>query len=303
MSSPHKSPIDVADLSVFLAIARHRSFRRAAVELGVSASALSHALRTIEERLGLRLLNRTTRSVALTEAGERLYARVQPAFSDIGDAIDDLNSFRGRPTGTIRLNSSTQAAKHLLMPVVTQFLRAYPEVSVDLVIDDGLVDIVAGGFDAGVRLGEFMAGDMIATPLGPRQRMVVVATPAFLKRHPAPATPQDLTRLPCIRFRFRSGEIYHWEFERGGTELKIAVDGPLTLLDMDLMVQAALDGLGLAYVFEGNVETLLAKRKLVQVLDEWCPYFPGFFLYYPNRRQHAAAFRAFLEFVRAANER
>jgi DNA-binding transcriptional LysR family regulator len=293
------SRIDVADLSVFLAIARHRSFRRAAVELGVSASALSHALRTIEERLGLRLLNRTTRSVALTEAGEQLYARIEPAFGDIGAAIDDLNSFRGKPAGTIRINSSRQAAKQLLMPVVTEFLRAYPEVSVDLVIEDGLVDIVAGGFDAGVRLGEFMAGDMIATPLGPRQRMVVVASPAFLKRHPAPAVPQDLMRLPCVRFRFRSGGIYHWEFERGGTELKIAVEGPLTLLDMDLMVQAALDGLGLAYVFESNVETLIARRKLVRLLDDWCPYFPGFFLYYPNRRQHAAAFRAFLEFVRA----
>lgn len=295
------SKIDVADLSVFLAIARHRSFRRAAVELGVSPSALSHALRAIEQRLGLRLLNRTTRSVALTEAGERLYSRIQPAFNDIGVAIDDLNSFRGKPAGTIRLNSSRHAAKQVLMPVVTEFLRAYPEVSVDLVIEDGLVDIVAGGFDAGVRLGEFMAGDMIATPLGPRQRMVVVASPAFLKRHPAPAVPQDLTQLPCIRFRFRSGEIYHWEFERGGAELKIAVDGPLTLLDMDLMVQAALDGLGLAYVFESTVEPMLARRKLVRLLDDWCPYFPGFFLYYPNRRQHAAAFRAFLEFVRAGN--
>lgn len=293
------SKLDVADLAVFLAIARHRSFRRAAVELGVSASALSHALRTIEERLGLRLLNRTTRSVALTEAGERLYARVQPAFSDIGDAIDDLNRFRGKPAGTIRLNSSRQAAKQVLMPVVTAFLRAYPEVNVDLVIDDGLVDIVAGGFDAGVRLGEFMAGDMIATPLGPRQRMVVVGSPAFLKRHPAPAAPQDLTRLPCIRFRFRSGEIYHWEFERGGVELKIAVEGPLTLLDMDLMVQAALDGLGLAYAFESNVAALVARRRLVRLLDPWCPYFPGFYLYYPNRRQHAASFRAFLDFVRA----
>ncbi len=294
--------IDIADLSVFLAIARHRSFRRAAVELGVSASALSHALRTIEERLGLRLLNRTTRSVALTEAGERLYTRIEPAFGDIGDAIEDLNSFRGKPAGTIRLNTSRQAAKQVLMPVVTEFLRAYPEVSVDVVVDDGLVDIVAGGFDAGVRLGEFVAGDMIAAPLGPRQRMVVVGSPAFFRKHPAPATPQELTSLPCIRFRFRSGEIYHWEFERGGVELKIAVNGPLTLLDMDLMVDAALDGVGLAYAFESNVEALIARRRLVRVLDDWCPYFPGFFLYYPNRRQHAAAFRAFVEFVRARHQ-
>jgi DNA-binding transcriptional LysR family regulator len=293
------SRIDVADLAVFLAIARHRSFRRAAVELGVSPSALSHALRIIEERLGLRLLNRTTRSVALTEAGERLYARIQPAYSDIGAAIEDLDRFRGKPSGTLRLNASRYAAKHVLMPVVTPFLRAYPEVKVELVIEDGLVDIVAGGFDAGVRLGEFMARDMIATPIGPRQRMVVVASPAFLRRHPAPATPQDLLKLPCIGFRFRSGEPYHWEFERGGKALKIAVQGPLTLLDTELMAQAALDGVGLAYVFESNVEALLAKRRLVKVLDEWCPWFPGFFLYYPNRRQHAASFRAFLEFVRA----
>jgi DNA-binding transcriptional LysR family regulator len=295
------SRIDPADLSVFLAIARTRSFRRAAVDLGVSASALSHALRNIEERLGLRLFNRTTRSVSLTEAGQRLQQRVRPAFDDIEAALEDLGSLRDKPSGTLRINSSRQAAKHVLLPLVTRFLKAYPEVSVDVVVDDGFVDIVAGGFDAGVRLGETLAADMIAAPLGPRQRMVVVGSPAYFKRHPAPASPQDLTGLPCIRFRFRGGEIYRWEFERAGEELSIEVNGPLTLLDMDLMVDAALDGIGLAYVFESNVAELIAKRRLVQVLDDWCGYFPGFFLYYPNRRQHTAAFRAFLEFVRASS--
>jgi DNA-binding transcriptional LysR family regulator len=290
--------LEVADLAVFLAIARQRSFRRAAVELGVSASALSHAMRAIEERAGVRLLNRTTRSVGLTEAGERLYARVLPAFADIGAAVEDLNSFRGKPAGSLRINSSRQGAKLVLLPAMTQFLRAFPDVSLDLVVDDAAVDIVAAGFDAGVRLGEFVGADMIAMPLGPRQRMVVVGSPAYFKRHPVPAAPQDLTRLPCVRYRFRSGEIYHWEFERAGEDLKIAVPGVLTLLDMDLMIDAALDGLGLAYVFESSVETLVARRRLLRVLDDWCPYFPGFFLYYPNRRQHPAAFRALLEFLR-----
>ena len=291
--------IDPADLSIFLAIAAHRSFRRAAVEPGVSPSALSHALRAIEERIGLRLVNRTTRSVALTEAGERLYARIRPAFHDIDDAIEDLNTFRGKPSGTIRINTSGQAARVALLPAVTAFMRLYPEVSFELVVDDTLVDIVAAGFDAGIRLGEVIAADMIATAIGPRQRMVVVGSPAYFERHPVPQTPHDLPRLPCIRYRFRGADLYRWEFERGGIELKIEVEGALTLTDQYLMVDAALDGTGLAYVFENRIEHHVAAGRLVRVLDDWCPYFPGFFLYYPNRRQHPAAFKAFIEFVRA----
>ncbi|MFI4978898.1 MAG: LysR family transcriptional regulator [Nevskiales bacterium] len=291
--------IDPADLSIFLAIAAHRSFRRAAVELGVSPSALSHALRAIEERVGLRLVNRTTRSVALTEAGERLYTRIRPAFHDINDAIEDLNTFRGKPSGTLRINTSGQAARVALLPAVTAFMRLYPDVSFELVVDDTLVDIVSAGFDAGIRLGEVIAADMIATAIGTRQRMVVVGSPAYFERHPVPQTPHDLPKLPCIRYRFRGADLYRWEFERGGIELNIEVEGALTLTDQDLMVDAALDGTGLAYVFENRIEQHVAAGRLVRVLDDWCPYFPGFFLYYPNRRQHPAAFKAFIEFVRA----
>lgn len=292
--------IGPAELATFLAIARHRSFRAAAVELGVSASALSHALRNIEERLDLRLVNRTTRSVALTEAGERLFARVSPAFQDIGDALEDLNTFRGKPAGTLRFNAARQSAQLVLLPIVTRFQKAYPEISVEIAVNDGLVDMVSAGFDAGIRFGETIAADMIAIPIGPRQRSAVVASPAFFKTHKPPQTPHELKDLPCIRFRFWGGALYRWEFERGGVELEIDVSGPLTLNDQDLMVDAALDGAGLAYVFEKQVEDLIAKRKLVRVLADWCPAYPGFFMYYPSRRQLPAALRAFVDFVKAA---
>jgi DNA-binding transcriptional LysR family regulator len=291
--------INPTDLALFLAVARHRSFRQAAVERGVSPSAVSHALRAIEERLGVRLLNRTTRSVALTEAGERLFARVSPAFRDIDDALEDLNAFRGRPAGTLRINAARQAAQLALMPVVTSFLAAYPEIRVEVVIEAALTDVVAAGFDAGVRFGERIAADMIAVPLGPRQRSAVIASPEYLARHPMPRTPHDLRSLPCIRYRFSSGVLYRWEFERGGDEIAVEVDGPLTLSEQDLMVDAALNSLGLAYVFEGQVEALLAEGRVVRVLADWCPYYPGFFLYYPSRRQVPAALRAFVDFARA----
>lgn len=290
--------IDPSDLAGFLAIAKHRSFKAASVELGVTPSALSHALRTIEERLDLRLINRTTRSVALTEAGEQLFARVSPAFRDIEDALEDLNTFRGKPAGTLRLNSARQSARLVLLPIITKFLKAYPDVRIDLVIDDALVDVVSGGFDAGVRFGETIAADMIAVPIGPRHRFAVVGSPAFFKKHQPPVTPHELRDLPCIRLRFSSGSIYRWEFERGGIELDIDVDGPLTMTDQEMMIDAALDGTGLAYVFEAQVEQFIAKRKLVRVLSDWCPAYPGFFLYYPSRRQLPAALRAFIDFAK-----
>ncbi len=292
--------IGPAELATFLAIARHRSFRSAAVELGVSASALSHALRNIEERLDLRLVNRTTRSVALTEAGERLFARVSPAFQDIDDALEDLNTFRGKPAGTLRFNAARQSAQLVLLPIVTRFQKTYPEISVEIAVNDGLVDMVSAGFDAGIRFGETIAADMIAVPIGPRQRSAVIASPAFFKKHKQPQTPHELKDLPCIRFRFWGGALYRWEFERGGVALEIDVSGPLTLNDQDLMVDAALDGAGLAYVFEKQVEDLIAKRKVVRVLADWCPAYPGFFMYYPSRRQLPAALRAFVDFVKAA---
>ena len=289
-----------ADLTTFLTIARHRSFRAAAVELGVTASALSHSLRNLEERLDLRLFNRTTRSVALTEAGERLLARITPAFRDIADALDDLNTFRGKPAGTLRLNAAKQSAQLVLLPAVTKFLRAYPDVKVELATNDALVDMVSAGFDAGVRFGETIAADMIAVPIGPRHRFAVVASPDYFKERKKPVTPHDLSILPCIRFRFASGNYYRWEFERGGIELAIEVDGPLTLNDQDLMLQAALDGTGLAFVFEAQAAELIKQKKLVRVLADWCPAYPGFFLYYPSRRQLPAVLRAFIDFARQA---
>lgn len=290
--------IDPADLAVFLAIATHHSFRKASIELGVSASALSHSLRAIEERLGLRLLNRTTRSVALTEAGERLFQRIKPAFRDIDDALEDLNTFRDAPVGTLRINAALPSARLVLLPVVNGFLAAYPGITVEIGIDAAMIDVVSAGFDAGVRFGEVIAADMIAMPIGPRQRSAVVASPAFFEKHPRPEQPQDLLKLPCIRLRFASGTYYRWEFERGGKEVEIEVDGPLTLTEQDLTLDAALAGSGIGYTFEGAVEEHVASGRLIRVLEDWCPYYPGFFLYYPSRRQVPAALRAFIDFSR-----
>lgn len=292
--------IDPADLSAFLAIARHKSFRKAADELGVTPSALSHALRALEEKLDVRLVNRTTRSVALTEAGLRLEQRVAPAFRDIAGALDELNSFRTRPAGTLRINAARASAQIILLPVVAKFLKAYPDVNVEVVVDNGLVDMVAEGCDAGLRFGEMLAQDMIAVPLGGPQRTAIVASPAFLKRHAAPRVPQDLMHLPCIRFRFASGRIYAWEFERGTEEPTIEVNGPLTVNEQDLGIQAALEGIGLAFTFESQVADLIRAKKLVRVLEDWCPPYAGFYLYYPSRRQMPAPLRAFVDFIRAA---
>jgi DNA-binding transcriptional LysR family regulator len=291
-------PIDPGDLATFLAIARHRSFRRAADEMGCTPSALSHALRTLEERLDVRLFNRTTRSVALTEAGEQLHARVAPAFRDIDDALDDLNNFRGTPIGTLRLNAARSSAEMVVRPLVSRFLAAHQRVQVDIVVSNALIDLVSGGFDAGIRFGETIAQDMIAVPIGPRQRSAVVASPDFLARHPRPVRPEDLKSLPCIRLRFDNGRYYAWEFERGGIELAVEVDGPLAMNDQSLMVEAALDGVGLTYAFEGQVASLVAAGRLVRVLEDWCPFYSGFYLYYPSRRQLPAALRAFVDFIK-----
>lgn len=289
-----------ADLAVFLAIAEHRSFRKAAVELGVTASALSHSLRSIEERLDVRLVNRTTRGVGLTEAGERLLERIRPAFLDIDAALDELDTFRGQPMGKLRLNAPRAAAKLVLLPMVSRFLQAHPNIEAEIVVDDALVDMVSGGFDAGVRFGESIAADMIALAIGPRHRFAVVGSPEHILRYGTPVTPHDLKNHPCIRYRFAGGSFYRWEFERGGVELDVDVQGPLTLGDQDMMLDAALEGAGLAYVFESQAKEAIAEAKLVSVLQDWCPYYPGFFLYYPSRRQLPGPLRAFLDFVRAS---
>ncbi|UQS16711.1 LysR family transcriptional regulator [Pseudomonas sp. HS6] len=292
-----KNP-STADLSIFLSIAQHLNFSRAAVDLGLTPSALSHSLRALENRLGVRLFNRTTRSVALTEAGERLYARLKPAFRDIEDALEDLNHFRDKPSGNLRITSGRQACELVLLPIASEFLQAYPDIRLEVVESDALLDIVAAGFDAGVRFGNRLEADMVSLPIGPNLRSVVVGSPAFFQRHPAPQKPEDLHALPCIRHRFPSGSMYRWEFERGGIEQEIEVNGPLTLGDVSLMVGPALQGLGLAYVFEDMVSEHLAAGSLVQVLADWCPYYPGLHLYYPSRRHVPAPLKAFIDFAR-----
>lgn len=297
-----KPRVTPSDLALFLSIAKHLSFSRAAVELGLSPSALSHALRGVEERLGLRLFNRTTRSVALTEAGERLFSRIDPAFRDIDDALEDLNELRGKPSGMLRINAGRASTQMVLLPLMADFLKLYPDVRVEIVDNDALVDVVSSGFDAGVRFGERIEADMIAIPLGPYQRSVVVGTPAFLKDFRKPKHPKDLIAYPCIRHRFPSGAIYRWEFERGGIKLETEVDGPLTLGDVGMMLDAALKGVGLAYVFETMAAPHIARGTLQTVLDDWCPHYAGLYLYYPSRRQMPSALRAFIEFVQAARK-
>ena len=287
------------DLNVFLAIARAKSFRRAAVELGVTPSALSHGLRALEERLDLRLVNRTTRSISLTEAGQRLFDRVDPAFRDVDSAIEELNVWRGTPIGTLRINAALASARLELMPLLAGFLAANPSVQVEIIAQTALIDTVAQGYDAGVRFGERIAADMIAVPIGQRRRFAVVGSPGYFERWPRPAHPRDLIGLPCIRYRFERGDDYHWEFERAGEELEIAVDGPFTTNEHELMLSAALDGIGLAFVFEEMIADYIAAGRLERVLGDWCPYWPGLYLYYPSRRQMPTPLRAFIDFARS----
>lgn len=292
-----KSP-SAADLCVFLCTAQHLNFSKAAVELGLTPSALSHSVKALENRLGVRLFNRTTRSVALTEAGERFYARLKPAFRDIDDALEDLNHFRDKPTGNLRITCGRQACELVLLPIASEFLQTYPDIRMEVVESEALLDIVAGGFDAGVRFGDRLQADMVSLPIGPAMRSVVVASPAFLERHPAPQKPEDLHDLPCLRHRYPSGALYRWEFERDGIAQEIEVNGPLTLGDVSLMVGPALQGLGLAYVFDDMVSEHLASGRLIQLLADWCPYYPGLHLYYPSRRHVPAPLKAFIDFTR-----
>ncbi|MGF6316522.1 LysR family transcriptional regulator [Pseudomonas frederiksbergensis] len=296
-----KTP-STADLTIFLCIAQHLNFSRAAVELGLTPSALSHSLRALENRLGLRLFNRTTRSVALTEAGARLYARLKPAFRDIDDALEDLNNFRDKPSGNLRITAGRQACELVLLPIASEFLQDYADISLEIVESDAVLDIVAGGFDAGVRFGNRLEADMVSLPIGPNMRSMVVGSPSFFERHAPPQKPEDLHGVPCIRHRFPSGSMYRWEFERGGITQEIEVSGPLTLGDVSLMVGPALQGVGLAYVFEDMVTGHLADGRLIQVLANWCPYYPGLHLYYPSRRHVPAPLKAFIDFARSARE-
>ena len=291
-----------ADLSNFLSIAQYLNLSRAAVDLGITPSALSHSLRVLENRLGVRLFNRTTRSVALTEAGDRLYTRLRPAFRDIEDALEDLNSFRDKPSGSLRITASRQACELVLLPIINPFLLQYPDIRLEIVESDAFVDVVAEGFDAGVRFGNRLEADMVSLPIGPNLRSVVVGSPKFFERHAAPQKPEDLYRIPCIRHRFPSGTIYRWELERGGITHDIEINGPLTLGDVSLMLSPALKGVGLAYVFEDMATRYLDEGSLIQVLADWCPYYSGLHLYYPGRRHVPAPLRAFIDFVRASRQ-
>lgn len=288
------------DLQAFVTVARTRSFRRAAAELGLSPSALSHALRGLEARLGLRLLHRTTRSVAPTEAGERLYARLAPALTDIAEALDEINAFRGEARGTLRLNAPRAACDLVLADLVTRFVAAYPGMGVELVSDDALVDIVAAGFDAGVRFGESLQQDMVAVPLGPPQRFVVVGSPDYLARRGTPDCPRALLEHACLRIRFPHGREFPWDFQQGAERIEIKVQGPLAYAvgDMALMVAAAERGLGLAYVYTQYAAKALAAGRLITVLDPWRPPETGFFLYYPSHRHPPTPLRAFIDLAR-----
>ena len=287
------------DLLAFLAVARERSFTRAAARLGVSQSALSHTVRGLEARLALRLLTRTTRSVAPTEAGERLLRTVGPRFDEIDAELAALSELREKPAGTIRITAGEHAAEAILWPVLERLLPDYPDIKVELIIDYGLTDIVAERYDAGVRLGEQVAKDMIAVRIGPDMRMAVVGAPSYLARRKPPQTPQDLTAHDCINIRLPTyGGLYAWEFEKNGRELKVRVEGQLVFNNIALRLNAALAGFGLAYLPEDQVQAHLTDGRLVRVLADWCPPFPGYHLYYPSRRQHRPAFALLVEALR-----
>ena len=290
---------NVNDILAFLAVAKERSFTRAAAKLGVSQSALSHTVRGLEERLGLRLLARTTRSVAATEAGERLVRTLGPRFDEIDAELAALSELREKPAGTVRITTGEHAAEAILWPVLVKLLPHYPDIKVELIIDYGLTDIVAERYDAGVRLGEQVARDMIAVRIGPDFRMAVVGAPSYFARRSRPKKPQDLTAHDCINLRLPTyGGIYAWEFEKRGRELKVRVEGPLVFNNIALRLNAALAGLALAYLPEDRVQTCLADGRLIRVLDDWCPPFSGYHLYYPSRRQSTPAFSLVVDALR-----
>ena len=287
------------DLLAFLAVANERSFTKAAAKLGLSQSALSHTLRNLEERLGVRLLTRTTRSVAPTEAGERLLHSLGPRFEEIDAELAALSELRDKPAGTIRITATEYAVDTLLWPKLAKFLAKYPDIKVEAISESALTDIVAQRFDAGVRIGEQVAKDMIAVRIGPDLRMAVVGTPSYFKRQAEPKNPQDLINHRCINLRLPTqGGLYAWEFEKGARKLKVRVEGPLTFNGSYQMLNAALAGFGVAYVPEDLTQPHLARGRLKRVLEDWCPPFSGYHLYYPSRRQTTPAFALLVEALR-----
>jgi DNA-binding transcriptional LysR family regulator len=287
------------ELAAFAAVAKERSFTRAGAKLGVSPSALSQTIKGLEGRLGVRLLTRTTRSVAPTEAGDRLLQTVAPRFEEIEQALAALADMRERPAGTIRITAGEHAARSVLQPGLAKLLPDYPDIRVEIVVDYGLVDIVSEGFDAGVRLGEQVAKDMIALRIGPEMRMAVVGSPGYFANRPRPLTPQDLTEHNCINMRLPTyGGLFPWEFEKGGREVKVRVDGQLTFNTIRQRLDSAVQGLGLAYMPEDVATACIASGELVRVLEDWCLPFSGYHLYYPSRRHASPAFSLLLDALR-----
>lgn len=290
---------ELGDLAVFCAVAEARSFTRAAAVLGTSQSAVSQTVRRLEASVGLKLLTRNTRNVAPTDAGEQLLATLRPALDDIEARLSALSALRERPSGNVRITSSRHAAETILWPAVARMLRDYPDVSVEISIDGQLTDIIAERFDAGIRLGEQVEKDMIAVPIGPELRMAVVASPAYLAAHGRPGTPHDLTAHACINIRMPSrGGLYAWEFGKDGRQLNVRVDGPLIVNDVPMILRAAAQGVGLACVLEDQASALIAAGDVVRVLEDWSPPFPGYHLYYPDRRQLTPAFAVLVETLR-----
>lgn len=290
---------DLVELNAFLAVAQERSFTRAARKLSTSQSALSHTIRRLEARLGVRLLTRTTRSVSTTEAGERLLGTLKPAFDSIGEQLRAVGELRDRPAGTIRITTAKHAADTILWPVLESLLPKYPDIHVELCLESAFTNIVEERFDAGVRLGEAVAKDMVAVRIGPDLRMAVIGSPAYLKKRAVPRKPQDLSDHQCINLRLSSaGTFYSWELEKRGREVKVRVDGQLAFNNIEIIVRAAEAGFGLGFVMEDQVEQQLSDGRLVRVLEDWCPPFAGYHLYYPSRRQPSAAFSLLVEALR-----
>ena len=290
---------NINSLLAFRAVAEERSFTRAAAQVGVSPSALSHTIRALEERLGLRLLTRTTRSVAPSEAGERLLGAIGPHFDGIEAELAALSELRDKPAGSIRITTGVHAAQAIVWPALARLLPVYPDIEVELSVHSGFIDIVEERFDAGVRLGETIAQDMVAVRIGPDMRMAAVASPAYFSGRKPPRTPQDLALHNCLNLRFPTrGGLYAWEFEKAGRALNVRVEGQFVVNDIALALQAALDRLGIAYLPEDYVRTEIEGRRLTRVLDSWCPPFPGYHLYYPSRRHQSPAFTLLVEALR-----
>lgn len=290
---------ELGALAMFLIVADERSFTRASARLGISQSALSHAMRRLEAKLGLRLLTRTTRSVSPTDAGERLLQTLRPALDDIDQKLAALTELRDRPAGLVRLTASIHAARTVLWSAIDRIMHENPDIEIELNIETGFVDIVAQRYDAGVRLGESLEKDMIAVPIGPRLRMAAVGAPSYFAQRGTPATPHELAHHSCINLRLpTSGGIYAWEFEQDGREVRVKVEGQLVLNDVDLISQAAVSGLGIAFVIEDHVAEELGVGTLIRVLEDWCKPFDGYYLYYPSRRQPSPAFTLLLDALR-----